>query len=160
MKIDAFGPLQQPDPKEEKQKASQRDDRDKSFPPNKFDSIKINKDIKEPSSPGYAGRTGKSNSMNRSDKDIDDLKHKSASGYYDTYEIKDKTSEKLIDSQELEDVVEQYRLSSLSQEVASKKSVVRFEKIAEAKKKIADGFFNNPANFEAIADKILDHFKI
>jgi len=50
------------------------------------------------------------------------------------------------------------RLSNNSQEILFKASDIRHEKIAEIKKKIAEGFYNEPDNFGIIADGIISYY--
>lgn len=49
-------------------------------------------------------------------------------------------------------------LSNYSQEILLKAPDIRHEKIAEIKKKIAEGFYDRPSNFGLIADGIIDHY--
>jgi anti-sigma28 factor (negative regulator of flagellin synthesis) len=50
------------------------------------------------------------------------------------------------------------RLSNYSREILFKAHDVRHEKIAEIKKKIAEGFYDRPDNFGLIADGIIDYY--
>lgn len=161
MKINAFGPPPQPDPKDDKRKVSKQPDKPVGKLKPGSDTIDLAKGNIQSKQTSYNSRTHKSNVSNgKIKKDIVGLRQKSSFGHYDSIEVINKTSEKIIDSEELKDVVKQYHLSSLGTEKSAKTAAVRHEKIAEVKARINEGFFDNSENFGAIADKIIDHFGI
>jgi len=161
MKIEGFGSLHQPDPKDKKQKVSGKQDKTNEKQPHVSDSINLTNSKKRADDVVYSTEVQKSDGKDYSiKKDISEVKQKSSSGHYDNYEVKKKTSEKLIDSRELSNVVHEYHLSNVSKEILAKTPEIRHEKIAEVKKKIEQGLYNNPENFGIIADKMIKHFGI
>ena len=161
MKIEGFGSHQQPDPKDKKQKVSGKQDKANEKQPHVSDSINLTNSKKRADDVVYSTEVQKSDGKDYSiKKDISEVKQKSSSGYYDNYEVKKETSEKLINSRELNNVVHEYHLSNVSKEILAKTPEIRHEKIAEVKKKIEQEFYNNAENFGAITDKLIKHFGI
>ncbi len=127
-------------------------------PSEHHDSIDLRKTV-EPENPVY------SIEIRRSDDEgkklpidiLSELRHRSTDGYYDKDEIRRRTSEKIIDSAEFSDVVSDFYNSRVSND-AAKYSLNNEEKIAEMRKKAATGFYDDPANFGAFADKLIKYF--
>jgi len=159
MKIEGFGPAQQPEPKGKKPGTSgEQEKADKKQTANP-DSIELAKSYKQTDKTGYFDKVQKSTLHNHGiKKDLVEVKQKTSSGFYNTDKVKEETSEKLIDSRELKNIVEEYHLSNLSKEILAKTSVVRHEKVAAVKQKLAEGFYDDPANYSLFADELMDHF--
>jgi len=159
MKIEGFGPPQQPEPKGKKPGTSGKQEKTAKKQTVDSDSIDLVKSNKLLDKAGYSDKVQKSGLPDQGiKKDLVEVKLKSSFGFYDTDKVKEETSEKIIDSRDLENVVEEYHLSNLSKEILAKASDVRHEKVAEVKQKIAEGFYDDPANYSLFADKLMDHF--
>jgi len=161
MEIDGLGAPQQPDPKSKKLKSAERSDKSKENQKTVPDSIELAKDKKPTSAPGYAQDIQKGvPSEKKTEKDLSQVRQRTTNGYYDKPETKEKTSDKLIRSDELKEVVDQYHLSNLTKDILSKTPDIRYDKVAGAKKRMAERFYNSSANFGAFADKIIKHFGV
>ncbi len=159
MKIHGFGIPQQPDPKDKKVKADEKPDQNRDIQKPASDSVELNKSKKQIRNAGYSDKITKGGTSDiASRKDISELKDRRAKGYYDKLEIRERTSEKLIDSNDLKDVVKEYHQSNLSKEISSRESDIRYQKVADARQRVAEGYYDDPGNYGKIADKILKHF--
>ncbi len=159
MKIEGMGIPQQPDPKGKKIKETKQAEKSQETQKPVSDSVELNKGKKQIQNAGYSQQIAKGGASDiASKKDLSELKDRTANGYYDKREIREETSEKLIDSNELKDVVKEYHLSNLSKEILSKDSDIRHERVADAKQRIAQGYYDDPQNYGNIADKIMNHF--
>ena len=159
MKIEGMGAPQQPDPKAKKLKANTKTDgtRDTSRP--KADSVELNQKNKQLEKAIYSPELAKGGTSDLSTrKDVSELRDKTANGFYDNYETRARISDRLIESEELKGVVEEFHLSNLSKEILAKSSDIRHDKVADVKQKIAQGFYDNPQNYGGFADKIINHF--
>ena len=161
MKIDGLGAPQQPDPKSKKPKPAEQSDKARENQKTVSDSIELVKDKKPALPPGYTQDIQKgTTSEKRTEKDLSQVKQKTTNGYYDKPETKEKTSDKLIHSGELKEVVDQYHLSNLTKDILSKTPDIRHDKVAGVKKRMAEGFYDSSANFGVFADKIIKHFGV
>ena len=159
MKIEGYGPTQQPDPKGKKSGTSGKQEKTAEKQAANPDSIDLAKSSAQLEKTGYSDKIQKSGLQDQGiEKDLIEVNHKTSSGYYDTDKVKEETSEKLIDSRELRNVVEEYHLSNLSKEILAKTVDVRHEKVAEVKQKMAEGFYDDPTNYSLFADKLMNHF--
>lgn len=161
MKIDGLGAPQQPDPESKKPKPAEQSDKTKENQKTVSDSIELAKDKKPALPPGYTQDIQKgTTSEKRTEKDLSQVKQKTTNGYYDKPETKEKTSDKLIHSEELKEVVDQYHLLNLTKDILSKTPDIRHDKVAGVKKRMAEGFYDSSANFGVFADKIIKHFGV
>jgi len=161
MKIDGLGAPQQPDPKNRKPKSAEQSDKTRENQKPGSDSIELTKNKKPASTTGYTHDIQKGTpSEKRAEKDLSHVKQRTTNGYYDKPETKEETSEKLIRSEELKQVVDQYHLSNMTKDILSKTPDIRHDKVAGAKKRMAEGFYDSSANFGAFADKIIKHFGV
>ncbi len=161
MKIDGLGAPQQPDPKSKKPKPIEQSNKTRDNQKAAPDSIELAKGNKPAVAAGYAQELQKGiPSEKKPDKDLSQAKQRTTNGFYDKPETKEKTSDKLIHSEELKEVVDQYHLSNLTREILSKPPDIRHDKVASAKKRMAEGFYDSTANSGAIADKIIKYFGI
>jgi hypothetical protein len=153
MRIDGLKPFGQPDPKDKKT------DKTPKLANQPLDKLDINSSDNKVNKAGY-GESLKNAIMAQVERfeNATQIKRKSASGFYEESEIMQTISDKLIDSNELSDVVKEYHKANLAKISEVSESQTRQEKIAEVKKKIEEDFYNNPANYEAFAQKIIDHF--
>jgi hypothetical protein len=153
MRIDGLGPVGQPEPKDKK---SDKSPKAANTP---LDKVDIKSSDNKVNNAGY-GDSLKSAIMAQVERfeNSTQIRRKSASGYYEDSEIMRSISDKLIDSNELSDVVKEYHQANKTRNIESSKSEIRQEKVDEVKKKIEQDFYNDPANFEAFAQKIIDHF--
>ena len=159
MKIEGLGIPQPPDPKGKKVKETEKADKAQEIQRPISDSVELNTGKKQINSAGYSQQITQGGASDiTSKKDLSELKDKTTNGYYDKQEIREQTSDKLINSDELQDVVEEYHLSNLSKEIISKSSDIRHDRVADAKQKIAQGYYDDPQNYGSIADKIMNHF--
>jgi hypothetical protein len=162
MKIEGLGAPQQPDPKGKKIKNIDRSDKAKTSLPQSADSIELKKEAKDASKISYKPNLAQAEQQAPADtsKNLSELKQKSSEGYYDSREIREKTSDKLIASNELKDVVKDYHLSEEAKKILSQIPEIRHDRIADVNQKIASGFYDNPSNFGDFADKIISYFGI
>ncbi|MCP4581753.1 MAG: flagellar biosynthesis anti-sigma factor FlgM [candidate division Zixibacteria bacterium] len=161
MKIDGLGVPQQPDNKAKRAKAAEKSEKAIENQKPTSDSIELSKTKKPGTESGYTREIQKGAQTEKNAKrDLTEVKNKTTNGYYDKPEARAKTSEKLIDSEDLKEVVDRYHISNYSKEILANTPEVRHEKVAEAKQKISEGFYNNSENFGAFADKIIKHFGI
>lgn len=82
----------------------------------------------------------------------------SEQGFYETEEVRQKTSDKIIESSEFKDIVAHWAVNHMSSDkkIEDEDSA---DKISRIRLKAAAGFYNDPANFGSFADKIMKHFK-
>lgn len=159
MKIEGFGSPHQTEPKDKKVKESEKSDRTSEVQKTVSDSVELNKNRKQINNTGYSQKLAQQGASDIAlKKDLSELKNKTSNGYYDKHEIRERTSDRLIDSKVLKDVVKQYHLSNTSKEMLSNNSNIRHEKVADTKQKVVQGFYNDPQNFGKFADKIINHF--
>jgi len=158
MKIEGLGPPQQPEPNnkeaDEAKKALNPAEAAKSEP----DRIDLSRSDKNQGGIYTNDLRRGAGAVEQGPKDLDKVKRQTDSGYYDTPQAKTETSAKLIDSGDLSEVVEDYHRSNLAGETRPETADARVDKITEMKKKAASGFFNDPANFGAFADRIMRRF--
>jgi len=153
MRIDGLGPIGQPEPKDKKP--------GKPLKPADTQLDKV--DIKQPenkiSEAGY-GQTLKNAIAAQTDRfdSSTQIRRKSSTGYYDESDILKAISDKLIDSKELKDVIKEYQLANKIKAEQAPDPAIRQEKVAEVKKRMEQGYYNDPANFGNFAQKIIDHF--
>lgn len=158
MKIEGLGMPQQPDPKDKKIKDTEKTDTNDNQK-TVSDSIELSKSNNQVKDAGYSSQISQAGTSDvTSKKDYTELKDKTSTGYYDSQEVREKTSDKLIDSEELKDVVKEYHLSNLSKEITSKSTSIRHDKVAVARDRISQGFYDNPDNYGEFADKMINHF--
>jgi hypothetical protein len=153
MRIDGMGPIGQPEPKDKK------NDKTPKTANTPLDKVDIKSSDNKANDAGY-GESLKSAIMAQVERfeNSTQIRRKSSSGYYEDSEIMRSISDKLIDSNELSDVVKKYHQANKTKNIESSKSEIRQEKVDEVKKKIEQDFYNDPANFEAFAQKIINHF--
>jgi len=151
MRIEGLGPLQQPDPKEKKPEKNQK--QQNASP----DRVEIAKRGTKAANAGYEVKRPRPTESNRT-RDFSNVKKRSSNGYYEKPEVRQSTSEKLIDSKELGDVVDKYHQAFRANELGKKSPEIRHDKVAQVKRKVAEGFYNNPQNYDPIAKKIIHHF--
>jgi hypothetical protein len=150
MRIDGLMPIQQPDPKGKKTSET------KKAAEIRPDKVQLGNKAPEA---GYAEELKKGRPVQSTpSQDVQEAKQRNEKGYYDTPEVKQATSEKLIDSNELKDIVQNYHESNLAKEIQSTPVEVRHDKVAEVRQKLSDGFYNDPSNYGLFVDKIIGHF--
>ncbi len=88
---------------------------------------------------------------------LNELRSRSSDGYYEIDEVRRLISEKIMGSAEFSDVITDYYKSRVSAGDAVN-SVSDEEKIAAIRKKTATGFYDDPANFGIIAEKLIKSF--
>lgn len=161
MKIGGLGVPQQPDPKARKPERADQSEKANDNKKPVSDLIELSKSGKPAAESGYAKeiqRGGQSES--NANRDLSEVKNRTTNGYYDQPETKEKTSDKLINSEELKDVVDEYHLSRYSQEILAQTPVIRHDRVAEVKEKMTRGFYDNDENYGLFADRIIEHFGI
>lgn len=158
MKIEGFGPLQQPEPRNKKADEAKRAANPADMPKGEPDKIDLSGTGKDRSGIYTSDLKQGASSINDIQKDLEKVKKQSQNGYYDTPQARSETSEKLIDNDDFKEVVRQYHLAKLADESGEMTIQDRPDKIAEIKKKVAEGFFNNPANYGAFADRVIKRF--
>jgi hypothetical protein len=153
MRIDGPGPIGQPEPKDKKT------DKSPKTANTPLDTVDIKSSDSKVNDAGY-GDSLKNAIMAQVERfeNSTQIRRKSTSGYYEDSEIMRSISDKLINSKELSDVVKEYHQANKAKNVESSKTEIRQEKVDEVKKKIEQDFYNDPANFGAFAQKIIDHF--
>lgn len=161
MNIEGLGPSQQPDQKNKKLSTSEK-------PENTVQKNAVNPDKVELANAkslskqaGYSDKINKETIKDQNARNqLYEIKQKTSSGFYNTENSKEITSDKLINSELLKNVVEQYHDSAPSNELGADASDIRYDKIAEIKKNISIGYYNDQTNYGAFADKIITHFQI
>ncbi|NLI15039.1 MAG: flagellar biosynthesis anti-sigma factor FlgM [candidate division Zixibacteria bacterium] len=153
MRIEGLGPIGQPGPKDKKN--------DKTAGPvnTPIDKVDLSQKNKKTGEAGYgeslkkalAAQAGQLENSNQ-------IRQRTASGYYEETEVLKTISDKLIDSGELKDVVKEYQQLSKLKSIQSTEKPIRQDKVAEARKKMENGYYNDPTNFDSFAQKIIDHF--
>lgn len=153
MRIEGLGPIGQPDPKDKKNEKAAKPT---STP---LDKVDIKQHENKIGQAGY-GESLKNALAAQAEKfeNSTQIRRKSASGYYEESEILRSISDKLIDSSELKDVVKEYKQANKLMTIQSTESPVRQDKVAEVRRKMEEGYYNDPANFNSFAQKIIDHF--
>jgi hypothetical protein len=153
MRIDGLGPVGQPEPKDKKN--------DKAVKPTNqpLDKVDIKSSDSKINNAGY-GDSLKNAILAQVERyeNATEIKRKSALGYFEDSEVMQTISDKLIDSNELSDVVKEYHQANKAKALQTSGPDIRYEKIAEVKKKIEQDFYKDPANYAAFAQKIIDHF--
>jgi hypothetical protein len=103
---------------------------------------------------------------------IQEVKDKVTHKLYDTNELKQKTVNKLVQSEDLRKVVSDFSLakrqkvqphsdSSPTGKESSKTDLcMRKEKVKEAKEKSQKGYYNNPKVFSKVAQRLIDSLGI
>lgn len=161
MKIEGLGLPQPPDPKGKKAKEIHQAEKTADQQKKSADSIQLSKSAQKQIEASYAEKIGKGgNADTENVRDLSEYKQKSAQGYYDSTESKEKTSEKLIQSEDLKDVIKEYHYSNIENRNIDNSAEVRHDKVAEIKKKVAEGFYDDPLNFGSIADKLMNYFGV
>ena len=101
---------------------------------------------------------------------IQEVKNKISRKLYDTKELKEKTVNKLVQSEDLRNGVYDFSLSKRqkgkphldsgpTEKITPKTNLcVREEKIKEAKEKSQRGYYNNPEVFSRVAQRLIDLF--
>lgn len=153
MRIEGLGPIGQPEPKDKK---SEKAVKPSNTP---LDKVDIKQQDNKIGQAGY-GESLKNALAAQAEKfeNSAQIRRKSASGYYEESEILKTISDKLIDSSELKDVIKEYQQANKVRTIQSTESPVRQDKVDEVRKKMEEGFYNDPANFNSFAQKIIDHF--
>jgi hypothetical protein len=163
MKIEGMGAPQQPDPKGKKNRNIDRADKAKDALKQSADSIELKKEARETGkAAAYKPDVARTEQPTTTDsgKNLAELQRKSSDGYYDSREVREQTSDKLLASNDLKDVVNDYHLSEATKEIMAQIPEVRHDRIADVNQKIAAGYYDNPANFGDFADKIISYFGI
>jgi hypothetical protein len=153
MRIDGLGPVGQPEPKDKKNEKTPR-------PIEKpLDKVDINQQE------GMIGKAGYGESLKNAIiaqverfENSTQIRRKSTSGYYEESEILKTISDKLIDSKELKDIIKDYQQANKTRAIQSADPSIRLDKVAEVKKKMEEGYYNDPANFDSFAQKLINHF--
>lgn len=161
MKIEGLGLPQPPDPKGKKAREIKQADNTAENQRQVSDSIQISKNAQKQVEASYVQKIRKGGESEAENvRDLTEYKQKSAQGYYDSVESKEQTSEKLIASDDLKEVIKEYHYANVVNENIDYSAEVRHDKVAEIKKKVADGYYDDPTNFGNIADKLMNHFGV
>jgi hypothetical protein len=103
---------------------------------------------------------------------VQEVKNKIFRKLYETKELKEKTVNKLVQSEDLRNVVYDFSLSktqkakpwsntsSTAKRTSKGNSSIREEKIIEAKEKSERGYYNNQEVFSKVAQRVMDLFGI
>ncbi|MCD6162427.1 MAG: hypothetical protein J7K40_08455 [candidate division Zixibacteria bacterium] len=161
MQIEGLGPSQQTDQKNKKLNTSPKSENDVQKKAANLDKIELDKTKNLSSQTDYSDKINKEAAQDKNaTKQLSGIKQKTSSGFYDIEDTKEKTSDKLINSEGLKNVVRQYHHSNSIDKTADNTSDIRYEKIAGIKKNISIGYYNDQTNFGAFADKIIAYFQI
>jgi len=125
------------------------------------DYVELAKTVKPADYANYSNSTSKGSSEKAtSPKRFQRIGLSIQTGYYDSEQVKERISDKIIISPEFENIVSAYKLSQSASNNVNDSFWVRQNKLAEVQKKINDGFYKTPDNFGKFADKIIDYFGI
>jgi hypothetical protein len=153
MRIEGLGPVGQPEPKDKKTDKSPK-------PANTTqDKVDLTSAEEKINGTGYGDnlKSGKTAPGERAE-NYAQIRRQTSFGYYDEPEVIKSTSDKLIESKALNDIVQKYHKANKTDQLGTTTTEIRQDKVTEIKRKLAQGFYNDPANFQSFAQKIIDHF--
>jgi anti-sigma28 factor (negative regulator of flagellin synthesis) len=153
MRIEGIGPIGQPEPKDKKNEKSPN-------PANTgLDKVDITSSEEKINGAGY-GDSLKNAIIARGERaeSYARIRRQTSSGYYDEPDVIQSTSDKFLESMELIDIVDEYHQANKTNQIGESTTEIRHEKVTEIKKKLEQGFYDDPANFQSFAQKLIDHF--
>ena len=161
MRIDGLGIPQQPDPKDKKTKSVDKSDNIEKSTASNPDLIDLSSPKTKTESVGYAEKIREAFLADKNQsKHLTSVKHKVVSGFYDTAKARESISDKLIDSEDLKPVIRQFHSARANGSAKTEKMEAHDAKITRIREKVAEGFYNNPDNFQTFADKIMAYFSL
>jgi hypothetical protein len=158
MKIEGLGPPQQPEPNSKKADEAKRASNPIGATKNEPDKIDLGRSDKDQSGVYTSSLKQGAGAIQDRPRNLDLVRAQSDNGYYDSPQARSETSDKLIDSDDFREVVQEYHSANRAADRRPEIPGINSDKISDIRQKAASGFYNDPANFGAFVDKIIKRF--